>query len=212
MKKRIYDLVKDRLSGVSGVISNEEFLVINRRDFIFAETSLARAILDMYKAQSVSYEMYAIVDFITASLLKTTKKNVRIYLLSRSMTLPALAAYAVLGDQNEKISIYAPGGLEKIAVKDEFARQIALGFAKSVDKNLTMQDIGTNNNVDLIFCNASNEAEITSGIKFFERVSEGMILIKGYGKLGAPNCGEIMLQSKINLHCTIPGFAFSLNL
>jgi hypothetical protein len=84
-------------------------------------------------------------------------------------------------------------------------------FETQLNSNLTMADIGNGdvNTIDILFCNASNEAEVSSGLKSFEKVKRGFILIKGYGRNKAPNCGEIILSARLNVHCTLAGFGFT---
>jgi hypothetical protein len=84
-------------------------------------------------------------------------------------------------------------------------------FESHLSTDLKMSDIGNGDEstVDILFCNASNEAEVSSGLKSFEKVKRGFILIKGYGRNKAPNCGEIILSARLNVHCTLAGFGFT---
>ena len=67
---RMYDLLKDRLKEPQGVISDNEMCVINRRDFLYSETSTTAAFLRMFGAEGVTYEMYSIIDFVHTSVCK----------------------------------------------------------------------------------------------------------------------------------------------
>jgi hypothetical protein len=210
--KKLYDAFKDRLKDAKGVISDNEMLLLNRRDFLFSETSTTAAFLRMFGAENVTYEMYAIIDFLHASLCKIRPPTkVRIFQLSQSMTLPSLAVSALVGDLAGEIRAHAPRGLQKIGCKDEFAKALANRFEAQLNSGLHMADLGQDDDtVDILFCNASNEAEVSSALKSFERVKRGMILIKGYGKANAPNCGEIILESRLNVHCSLAGFGYCL--
>jgi hypothetical protein len=155
--------------------------------------------------------MYAIVDFINASLCKVTKKdNLRIYQFSQSMTLASLAVSSMVGDLAKSIKIHAPRGIQKVSLDDPFSSLMYQRFESQLNSSLKMDEIGTepSNSIDIIFCNASNEAEVSSGLKSFENVKRGFILIKGYGREGAPNCGEIILSARLNVHSTLAGFGF----
>jgi hypothetical protein len=209
---KLYDLIKDKLKDPQGVISDNEMCVLNRRDFLYSETSTSSAFLKMFGAERVTYEMYSIIDFVHASVCKIRPPNqVRVFQLSQSMTLPSLAVSALVGDQASKIQIHAPRGIQGVDVKDPFAKMLVERFESQLNSNLTMADIGSGdaNTIDILFCNASNEAEVSSGLKSFEKVKRGFILIKGYGRNKAPNCGEIILSARLNVHCTLAGFGFS---
>lgn len=207
---KLYDLVKDRLKDPKGVISDSEMCVLNRRDFLYSETSTSAAFLRMFGAERVTYEMYSIIDFVQASVCKIRKPTeLRVFQLSQSMTLPALAVSALVADEAGRIRIHAPRGVQPVAAQDEFASALVKRFEQQANAGLTMADIGEGDNaVDILFCNASNEAEVSSGLKAFEKVKRGLIVIKGYGRNTAPNCGEIILSARLNVHCSLAGFGF----
>lgn len=205
---KLFDLVKDRLKDPKGVISDSEMCVLNRRDFLYSETSTAAAFLHMFGAERVTYEMYSIIDYIYSSISKIrSPTQVRVFQLSQSMTLPALAISVLVGDEATNVRIHAPRGIQPLAPQDEFAKELARRFEARLNSGLSMADLGLQgNSVDILLCNASNEAEVSSGLKAFERVSRGFILIKGYGRTKAPNCGEIILAARLNVHCSLAGF------
>jgi hypothetical protein len=209
---KLYDLIKDKLKDPQGIISDNEMCVLNRRDFLYSETSTTSSFLKMFNADRVTYETYSIIDFIHASVCKIRPPNhVRVFQLSQTMTLTSLAVSALVADQASKIEIFAPRGTQTVGPADEFAKMLLERFQGHLKNELTMADIGNGdgNAVDILLCNASNEAEVSSGLKSFEKVKRGFILIKGYGRNNAPNCGEIILSSRINVHCTLAGFGFS---
>lgn len=206
---RMYDLLKDRIKDPQGVISDNEMCVINRRDFLYSETSTTAAFLRMFGAEGVTYEMYSIIDFVHTSVCKIRKPaKVRVFQLSQSMTLPSIAVSAFVGDMSEQVQVFAPRGVQKIHAKDAFAESLVNRFETQLIPNVDMSCLGEENCIDILFCNASNEAEVSSGLKAFEKVNRGMILIKGYGRNTAPNCGEIILESRLNVHCSLAGFGF----
>jgi len=205
---KLYDLIKDRLKDPQGVISDNEMVVLNRRDFLYSETSTAGAFLRLFNAERVTYEMYAIIDYLHSSLCKVRPPtHVRVYQLSQSMTLPALAVSALVGDMATSVRIHAPRGVQGIRAQDPFAQDLARRFESQLNAGLAMGDIGASGDaIDILLCNASNEAEVSSGLKSFEKVHRGLILIKGYGRNKAPNCGEIILSARLNVHCALSGF------
>lgn len=207
---KLYDLIKDRIKDPQGVISDNEMLVLNRRDFLYSETSTAAAFLRLFNAERVTYEMYSIIDFLHATVCKIRPPTeLRIYQLSQSMTLPSLAASVLVGDLASSVRVHAPRGVQGIQTSDAFAQTLTRRFQSQLDSGLAMSDLGSGDDaVDILLCNASNEAEVSSGLKSFERVRRGLILIKGYGRAKAPNCGEIILSARLNVHCSLAGFGF----
>jgi hypothetical protein len=207
---KLFDLIKDRVKEPQGVISDNEMVVLNRRDFLYSETSTASAFLRLFRAERVTYEMYSIIDFVHTNVCKIRPPTeVRVFQLSQSMTLPSLAASVLIGDLASNFRAYAPRGVQGIQSQDAFGQTLAKRFEVQLNSGLSMTDIGSGENaVDIIFCNASNEAEVSSGLKAFERVKRGFILIKGYGRAKAPNCGEIILSARLNVHCSLAGFGF----
>lgn len=211
---KLFDLVKDRLKEPEGVISDNEILVTNRRDFLFSETSTTGSFLQLFNAKNVTYEMYSIIDFLHASICKVrSPTEIRVYQLSQSMTLCSLAVSVLAGDLVSSVRIYSPRGTQSINAKNSFAEELKLRFNAQLSSDLVMSDIGSSENaLDILFCNASNEAEVSSGLKSFERARRGLILIKGYGRSKAPNCGEIILSARLNVHCSLAGFGFCIAL
>ena len=207
---KLYDLVKDRLKEPQGVISDSEMCVLNRRDFLYSETSTTLAFLRMFGAERSTYEMFSIIDFVHASVCKIRKPTeIRVFQLSQSMTLPSLAVSSMVADDASQIRVYAPRGIQSVAAQDDFAKALAKRFERQLNSGLSMADLGQSGDaVDILFCNAANEAEVSSGLKAFEKVKRGLILIKGYGRTKAPNCGEIILSARLNVHCSLAGFGF----
>jgi len=39
-------------------------------------------------------------------------------------------------------------------------------------------------------------------------VKRGLLIIKGYGRVKSPNCGDIILGARLNVHCSLAGFGF----
>lgn len=211
---KLFDLVKDRLKNPLGVISDNEMLLLNRRDFLYSETSTAGAFLKLFNSERVTYEMYSIVDFVHTSVCKIREgTDVRVFQLSQSMTLPSLAVSAIVGDLASGVRVHAPRGTQALRARDPFAQDLVNRFQAQLNSGLTMTDLGADGDaVDILFCNASNEAEVSSGLKAFEKVRRGLIVIKGYGRAKAPNCGEIILSARLNVHCNLAGFGFCLAL
>ncbi len=207
---KLYDLIKDRLKDAGGVISDSEMCVLNRRDFLYSETSTTLAFLRMFGAANSTYEMYSIIDFIHASVCKIRQPTeIRVFQLSQSMTLPSLAVSSLVADEASQIRVYAPRGIQAVSAQDDFAKTFAKRFERQLNAGLSMADLGQPGDaIDILFCNASNEAEVSSGLKAFEKVKRGLILIKGYGRTQAPNCGEIILSARLNVHCSLAGFGF----
>jgi len=207
---KLYELVKDRLKDPQGVISDNEMCVLNRRDFLYSETSATLAVLRMFGAERSTYEMYSMLDFIHASVCKIRKPTeVRVYQLSQSMTLPSLAVSCLVADEASQIRVFAPRGIQAVLAQDDFARTLAKRFEIQLNSGLSMLELGMpGDSIDILLCNAANEAEVSSGLKAFEKVKRGFILIKGYGRTKAPNCGEIILSARLNVHCSLAGFGF----
>jgi hypothetical protein len=205
---RLYDLIKDRLKDPQGVISDNEMVVLNRRDFLYSETSSTGAFLRLFNAERVTYEMYSIVDYLHSVLCKVRKPTqVRVFQLSQSMTLPSLAVSVLAGDLAHSVRVHAPRGVQGVSPLDPFAQDLVTRFQAQLNAGLSMADIGAEADaVDIVFANASNEAEVTSGLKAFEKVHRGIILIKGYGRAKSPNCGELILGARLNVHCSVAGF------
>ncbi|MBM3349567.1 MAG: hypothetical protein FJY58_07720 [Betaproteobacteria bacterium] len=116
-------------------------------------------------------------------------------------------------DKVERIEMCLARENQKILPIDVYAKVLAKRFALQGDTGLHLSDIGNNEHaVDVLLCNSSNEAEVVSGFNAFRQVKKGLILIKGYGKFNAPNCGEITTAGGMNVHCTLAGFGFVLAL
>jgi len=205
---KLYDLIKTQIEPPKGVISDKEMVVLNRRDFLYSETSATQFYLSLFHAQQVSYEMYSIIDYIHSSVSKISPPTeVNIFQMSKSMTLPALAVSVFVGTNSKRVRAHAPRGVQGLQAKDSFAKELGDRFQDQLNSGLEMSSIGTSKKtVDIIVCNASNEAEVVSALQAFTKVQRGFIIIKGYGRIDAPNCGEIILSARLNVHCSLSGF------
>lgn len=207
---KLYDLVKDRIKEAEGIISDREILAINRRDFLFSETSFALVFLKMFSSLRATYEMFAIIDFVQAMLSKSKEQSdVIVHQLSQSMTLASLATTTILGDDMQRLRVFSPRGIQKFNPTDNFASEIWQKFNTYLISDLTTLSASRDQPLDIIFCNATSEAEVISGIKYFQGIERGFIVIKGYGRVNAPNCGEVILDSGAHVHCSLAGFGFA---
>ena len=207
---KLFDLLRDKIKDPKGVISDHEICAINRRDFIYSETSPGQSFMAMFGGSRASYELNSIIDFIYASVCRIRDtSDVHVYQLSQSMTLPALAISVFVGDEANTVRVCAPRGTQRFAQSDAFAADVAQRFHAQCHAGLELGDIGQHGNtVDILLCNASNEAEVSSALKAFENVRRGFLVIKGYGRIDAPNCGEIILSARLHVHCSLAGFGF----
>lgn len=212
---RLFDLLKDKLKDPKGVISDGEMCVLNRRDFLYSETSSAGLVLKMFNSERASYEMYAMIDFINSVTCKLdSSKKLQILQLSDSMTLPAVAASIFAGDSVQELTIYAPRGIQVLNAVDDFAADLKNRFEKQIKADLSDIDLNLNeaNTVQIVLCNSSNEADVLSALKTFQKINHGCLLIKGYGRANAPNCGEIITSLRLHIHCSLAGFGFAASL
>ena len=183
---RLFDLLKDKLKDPKGVISDGEMCVLNRRDFLYSETSSAGLVLKMFNSERASYEMYAMIDFINSVTCKLdSSKKLQILQLSDSMTLPAVAASIFVGDSVQELTIYAPRGIQVLNAVDDFAANLKNRFEKQIKADLSDIDLNFNeaNTVQIVLCNSSNEADVLSALKTFQKINHGCLLIKGYGHI-----------------------------
>lgn len=209
---KLFDLVKDRLRKPNGVISDAEMCVLNRRDFIYSETSAALAFLKMFRAEHVTYEMASMIDFLHTYLSGINDKDeIVVHQLSQSMTLPSLAVSVLAGDDIDTLKIYAPRGVQKLQAVDEFSNELIRNYERKIIHELMSEQVcKESKRVDIFLCNSSSEADVYSGINSFVKAKSGLLLIKGYGRVNAPNCGEILLENRLNLHCSLAGFGICL--
>jgi len=176
---RLYNLLKDRLDEPQkGVISDHEMCLFNRRDFMFNEASPVQSFLGMYGSLAVSYEMFSIIDYLYAACAKISDNSrVRVFQLSKSMTLPALAIVNQMGEKPKILEVVAPRGCQKINATNKFALDLANNFAQRINKTIGLSEVGLKKGyTDIVLCNASNEAEVASAIRSFERVTRGLLL------------------------------------
>lgn len=210
---KLFDLIKDRLKDPVGVISDSEMVLLNRRDFLYSETSPTKSLLMKFNAQKVSYEMYSIIDLLNTLLSKKSEiKTAHIYQFSKTMTLPCLASSVFLGGA-PNVKIYCPRGYEVLQPSDPFVVDLWNRYKNQiVNQHEEISEKDSDDTFSLLLCNASNEADINSALKVFEKVQRGAIIIKGYGRRSAPNCGDATLALGINVHCSPAGYGMALTI
>jgi hypothetical protein len=215
IKKRLIDLIPNNKElKFEGVISDQEFAIINRRDFIHGESNATAAFLDIFSSVAVSYEMRSMLDLMHSLICRIDKKtDVRIHQLSQTMTLPSVFVFSLISDRVNSIKLFAPRGLQKLPNKNEFTKELLNKFDPKVIGQTGFNENGKGRNgFDIIFCNSSKEADVISGVKLFSETKKGFIFIKGYGRRGSPNCGDHVLAQNLNIHCSLSGFGFAASL
>jgi len=204
--KRLADLFPPQEPELKGVISDNEVFAINRRDFIYSETSLTRELLGMYSSKGATFEMHSLLDLLQAYLFNIEeKRNINIYQVSPSLTLLSIFAYILTLKKSAAVCTYAPNKINDLQCRDDLAIEIFKEFKVSLKRSLIPKP--TKNEVSIVLANASKESDVVAGVSIFAQATSGMFIIKGYGRLNSPNCSEAFLRENVHVHTNIVGFS-----
>lgn len=202
----LYTKVKDLLPEHKSVISDNELLVLDRRDFHITQISPVNAFIkDTGSKVGYPYRLYlSLVDqFISAGDVTRT-----IVVCDPSLSLAAFYAYIRAGG-TERTRIAFPKGAAKIPKFESIYADTAARFMASAKNSVGEVDDGT---FLMVLATPKTPADTVYAAELFQKCKTGCILYKDYSKVGLSDERELLEKKGIFLHVGLEGHGLALKL
>lgn len=210
MSLSLYNQLKESLpKDLKGVISDQETILLNRKDYHLSQISPVNATLDLL-SMNIGYPYRVLISFLDqfASNIKT---DFNIILADPSLTLAAFYIWVRAGGGGVKGVVYAPKRVAKLPEKGSLIGELLKDFEKNTQSNPNSKPDEVRNNLfTFVLGNSKSSAQtIFAADRFFE-AKTGLLVLKDYSKVESFDEREYLEGRLIFPSITFEGHAFCL--
>ena len=214
MSESIYKKVKEIVpvsdeGQFKSVISEQDFLLFNRKDYYLTQISPSKAFFDSFKGRYAYTDrtylgmVDGLLQFIDSSL------KMRILILDPEELLTAFFIY--LRSSSKDIVVYAPKGVNKFEMKPP--PNALIPFAKAFQEKLLTGESAINHTDSdggetFILASSKKSNYVISAVNKLEKIDRAVLCLKNYSLLGNYDEREYLEDRGIFVTTTFEGHAF----
>ncbi len=192
----LYLKTKSLLGDVKSVISDEESLLLNRRDFHITQISPVHATMTILGAK-LGYPYRVLIAFVDNIVAGLREQQFNIVLSDPSLTLAALQCYLRGGGRGDLVKVYAPKGCGALPERDDLLGEIIHDFrANTITTPNAKPDASRREFFTLVLGNTKTADQTIFAADRFLEAEKGVLILKDYTKLDAKDEREY-LESKL---------------
>jgi hypothetical protein len=212
MNTSLYNQVKTLLSDdLKGVISDQETILLNRKDYHLSQISPVNATLDLLNI-NIGYPYRVLISFLD-QFASNIKDDFNIVLADPSLTLAAFYVWVRAGGGGTKGQVYAPRRVAKIAEKNHLIGELLDDFLKNTKSNPNSKPDDLRNNLfTFVIGNSKSSAQTIFAADRFCDAKKGLLVLKDYSKVDSFDEREYLEGKLIFPSITFEGHAFCLKI
>jgi hypothetical protein len=201
----LYKQVKDHLPKNDAVLSDKEFILLNRKDYNINQLAAVHAILKSIDI-TVGYPFRVLLSFIDSLATACKINNFNIILSDPSMAVAAYVAWVRCGGNAEKGKIYAPKGMPKFPEKDGIVGDLIKDFNICINANPKIEF--NNEEFTFVFGNTKTASQTAFAATNFKNVKKGVLILKDFARTDAEQEREYMEELMLFPYVTFEGHAY----
>jgi len=201
----LYKQLKEHLPKNTAILSDKEFLLINRKDYNINQLAPVQAILESIDV-SVGYPFRVLLSFIDSLATASKVNDFNIILTDPSMAVAAYVAWVRCGGSAEKGNIFAPKGMPNFPIKDGIVGQILNDFIKKINNNPTVKfdkEIFT-----FVIGNTKTASQTAFAATNFKDVKKGALILKDFARTDAYQEREYLEEMMLFPTVTFEGHGY----
>ena len=178
----LYKELKEHFPKNSVVLSDNEFILLNRKDYNINQLAPVQAILESINVK-VGYPFRILLAYIDSLATASKVNDFNIILSDPSMAVAAYVAWVRSGGNKEKGNIYAPKGIPQFPNQIGITGELIAEFTKKIDKNSKLEfdkEIFT-----FVLGNTKSESQTAFAATNFKDVKKGVLILKDFARTDA---------------------------
>jgi len=207
MSASLYNQVKTLLSDdLKGVISDQETILLNRKDYHLSQISPVNATLDLLSI-NIGYPYRVLISFLD-QFASNIKDDFNIILADPSLTLAAFYVWVRAGG-GARGQVYAPRRVAKIADKNYLIGELLNDFEKNTKSSPNSKPDDLRNNLfTFVIGNSKSSAQTIFAVDRFCDAKKGLLVLKDYSKIESFDEREYLESKLVFPSITFEGHAF----
>jgi hypothetical protein len=206
----LYQQTKSLLPAVKAAISDEELLILNRKDYHQSQISGVNAWINELGIK-IGYPYRLLLSLIEQISSGSVDGDFNVVLCDPSLTVAALYSWVKSGGSPDYGSIYAPNGVAQIPHRGSLVGELVDEFFAKVDRRPEAKP--SHNRAALftfVIGNTKSAAQTTFAADRFFEVESGFMVLKDYARVDAADEREYLESKLIFPSITLEGHAYAL--
>jgi hypothetical protein len=206
----LYTKLKPYLPEAKNIISDNECLLLNRRDFHISQISSVNATLRCLGI-NVGYPYRVLMSFLEQISCGLIRSDFNIIISDPSMAVAGFYCWMRSGGSNTVGEVYAPKGLGKFPPVSGLLGEMLGEFEGKVKKDAASRPEGERRKIyTLVLGNTKNSSQTIFAADRYAEIDVGCLVLKDYGRIDAADEREYLESKLIFPSVTFEGHAFSL--
>lgn len=208
----LFKRLKDHLGEVKSVVSDDEFILLNRQDFHLTQISPVNAFIKELNIR-VGYPYRVLLSFLDQFCVGISQDDFNIMVADPSLTMAAFYAWVRSGGELHKFGkVYAPLGIAKIIAGDAKGLQAELlqEFIGCISKDSAQIPLDRRNRFTFILGNTRSSEQTHFAVDRYLEVQRGLLILKDYTKIDSFNERDYLESKLLFPSYTFEGHAFCL--
>ncbi len=206
----LYHKVKSHLQPVKAAISDDELLVLNRKDYHQSQISGLNAWINELGIK-IGYPYRLLLSLVDQIAAGCVSDDFNIILSDPSLTVAALYAWIRAGGSTSRGRIYAPNGIAKLGLKESLVGELLQEFERQIDTRPDSRpDDVRIDYFTFVIGNTKNSSQTTFAVDRFCEIKSGFLILKDYARIDAADEREYMESRRVFPSITLEGHAYVL--
>jgi hypothetical protein len=201
----LYKQLKEHLPKGGAILSDKEFIMLNRKDYNINQLAPVQAILESLNI-TVGYPFRVLLSFIDSLATASKINDFNIILSDPSMAVAAYVAWVRCGGSLNKGKIFAPKGIPKFPSQTGIVGDMLTDFSKSININ---PKININKDIfTFVIGNTKTASQTAFAATNFSDIKKGVLILKDFARTDAQQEREYMEELMLFPTVTFEGHGY----
>ena len=206
----LYKRLKEHLPDAKSVISDDEFLIVNRKDYHLSQVSGPYALL-LALGANCGYPYRVLLSFLEQFAKNCPTEDFNIVVADPGLALAAYCVWIQAGGSEQRGMVYAPKGTPQFPEGNDLLGELTRVYitkcklgakAKPPEDRL--------NHFTFVLGNTKSPEQTLFAVDRYVEVTQGLLILKDYAKTDAADEREYLETKRVFPSITFEGHAFAL--
>jgi len=202
--------LKAHLPEHKSLISDAEFLLLDRKEYHHSQISPVHANLQML-GMKVGYPYRVLMSFLDQICAGLVRGDFNLVISDPSLTVAGYYCWMRAGGGDGKGRVYAPKGLPRMGQQRGLAAELLRDFESMAEALPNSKpDEARRELFTIVLGNTKNAAQTIFAVDRFAEAKQGLLVLKDYARVDAADEREYLESKRIFPAVTFEGHAFAL--